>query len=527
LDIAVHRQDWSNARYLLQACNSNLCSNSNEVSTLGGVLSAIGYVKASNAEARDLFGTSVALSSDGNTLAVGAVLESSNATGISTDGTGEDNNLADRAGAVYVFSRNSGSWVQQAYVKASNAEAIDRFGVSVALSDDGNTLAVGALDEDSTAKNISTDGTGEQDNSELGAGAVYVFGRSGGSWIQQAYVKASNAEADDKFGTSVALSNDGNTLAVGATGKGAIREDGGYGFEAGAVYVFSRSSGNWSQQAYVRAFNAEPNDFFGGSVALSGDGNILAVGARGESSNATGISTDGTGEEDNSMFGAGAVYVFGRSDNNWTQQAYVKASNAEAIDRFGVSVALSDDGNTLAVGAWEEDSNATGISTDGTGEVDNSENLAGAVYVFVRNGGIWSQQAYVKASNAESGDRFGRSVALSSSGNTLVVGALWERSDATGISTDGTGETDNSAGFSGAAYVFGRSDGSWLQQTYVKASNAEEFDAFGGSVSLSGDGNTLAVGAGGEESNAIGVTHGADAAGANNSATDAGAVYLY
>ncbi|VAX05439.1 hypothetical protein MNBD_GAMMA19-1651, partial [hydrothermal vent metagenome] len=140
LDIAVHRQDWSNARYLLQACNSNLCSNSNEVSTLGGVLSAIGYVKASNAEARDLFGTSVALSSDGNTLAVGAVLESSNATGISTDGTGEDNNLADRAGAVYVFSRNSGSWVQQAYVKASNAEAIDRFGVSVALSDDGNTL---------------------------------------------------------------------------------------------------------------------------------------------------------------------------------------------------------------------------------------------------------------------------------------------------------------------------------------------------------------------------------------------------
>ncbi len=527
LDIAVHRQDWSNARYLLQACNSHLCSDSNEVSTLNGVLSAIGYVKASNAGAFDFFGGPVALSSDGNTLAVGAFGEESNATGITTDGAGEGDNSAVNAGAVYVFSRNGGSWSQQAYVKASNAEASDRFGGSVALSSDGNTLAVGAPEEDSTAKNISTDGAGEGDNSEFGAGAVYVFGRSGGNWTQQAYVKASNAEASDRFGGSVALSNDGNTLAVGATGKGTVRADGWHGFEAGAAYVFIRSSGSWSQQTYIKASNAEPNDFFGTSVALSGNGNTLVVGAFGEGSNATGISADGTGEQDNSASGAGAVYVFGRSDNNWAQQAYVKASNAEPNDFFGTSVALSGDGNTLAVGAWEEDSNAKNIGINGTGEEDNSALGAGAAYVFGRSGGDWIQQAYVKASNVEANDRFGRSVALSGDGNTLAVGAAGEDSNATGISTDGIGEEDNSFDFAGAVYMFSRSGDSWFQLGYIKAPNTGALDSFGTRVALSSDSNTLAVGAFLEDSNTIGITQGADTTGADNSASGAGAVYLY
>ncbi len=546
LDIAVHRQDWSNARYLLQACNSNLCSSSNEVSPLGGMLSAIGYVKASNTEASDSFGESVALSGDGNTLAVGAGGERSNATGISSDGTGEEDNSAYGAGAVYVFVRSGGSWVQQAYIKASNAETGDQFGTSVALSSDGNTLAVGAWAEDSNATGISTDGTGEEDNSANRAGAVYVFSRNSGNWSQKAYVKASNAEGGDLFGLSVALSSDGNTLAVGAEGEDSnttgISTDGtGEGdnsaSSAGAVYVFSRNGGNWFQEAYVKASNAEVEDQFGSSVALSSDGNTLAVGARRERSNATGISTDGTGEVDNSAFNAGAVYVFSRNGGNWFQEAYVKASNAGVDDQFGSSVALSSDGNTLAVGAGGEDSNTTGISTDGTGEEDNSTNRAGAVYVFNRYGGSWSQKAYVKASNTEAGDVFGSSVALSSDGNTLAVGAGGEDSNATGISTDGTGEEDNSANRAGAVYVFNRNGGSWSQKAYVKASNTEAavdasngeapIDIFGASVSVNSDGSTLAVGAQGESSSAIGITHGADAAGADNNAIFAGAVYLY
>jgi len=548
VDIAVHRQDWVNARYLLQACDGNGCSSSNEVSTLEGMLSAIAYVKASNTGESDWFGISVALSGDGNTLAVGAYLEDSNATGISTDGSGEADNSADFAGAVYVFGRSAvdSSWSQQAYVKASNTGAHDRFGRSVVLSGDGNTLAVGAYQEDSNATGISTDGSGEANNPAGFAGAVYVFGRSGvdSSWSQQAYVKASNTGASDLFGISVALSGDGNTLAVGAyledsnaTGistDGSGEADNSAG-SAGAVYVFGRSAvdSSWSQQAYVKASNTGVDDRFGISVALSGDGNTLAVGAYLEDSNATGISTDGSGEADNSAIDAGAVYVFGRSavDSSWSQQAYVKASNTGADDWFGISVALSGDGNTLAVGAYREDSNATGISTDGSGEADNSADFAGAVYVFGRSAvdSSWSQQAYVKASNTGASDRFGRSVALSGDGNTLAVGASGEGSNATGISTDGSGEADNSAGFAGAVYVFGRSavDSSWSQQAYVKASNTGAGDLFGISVALSGDGNTLAVGAYWEDSNATGISHGADAAGADNNASDAGAVYLY
>jgi len=145
---------------------------------------------------------------------------------------------------------------------------------------------------------------------------------------------------------------------------------------AGAVYVFTRSSTTWSQQAYVKASNAGANDYFGVSITLSADGSTVAVGALGESSAATGI---GGNQADNSAAGAGAVYVFTRSDTRWRQQAFVKASNTGASDSFGWTAALSADGSTLAVGATSEDSAALGI--DGN-QADNSALNAGAVYVF-------------------------------------------------------------------------------------------------------------------------------------------------
>jgi len=265
---------------------------------------------------------------------------------------------------------------------------------------------------------------------------------------------------------------------------------------------------------YVKASNTDEDDGFGTLVSLSGDGNTLAVGAPGEDSNATGI--DGN-QADNSASHAGAVYVFTRSGVTWFQQAYVKASNTDADDAFGWSVSLSGDGNTLAVGAWDEGSNATGI--DGN-QADNSAFQSGAVYVFTRSGVTWTQQAYVKASNTDADDSFGRSVSLSGDGNTLAVGAWREDSNATGI--DGN-QADNSAGDSGAVYVFTRSGVTWSQQAYVKASNPGAGDGFGDALSLSGDGNTLAVGSGNEESNATGI----DGNQADNSSNDAGAVYLY
>ena len=503
-----------NAQYILQSCNTAGCIDSSAISVTKSLTPAIGYVKASNTEADDEFGRAISLSADGSTLAVGAAMEDSSASGIDGD---QNDNSAERSGAVYVFSRVGGDWSQQAYLKASNSEDADQFGIRVNLSATGNTLAVGASGEDSDATGI--DGN-QSDNSAEDAGAVYVFSRSGDAWSQQAYVKASNTGVNDRFGSAMSLSADGNTLAVAASleDSSASGIDGNQANNStstsGAVYVFSRSGDAWSQQAYVKASNTGVSDRFGFAVGLSADGNTLAVGAHFEDSNASGI--DGN-QSDNSAGASGAVYVFSRSGDNWSQQAYVKASNTDASDEFGSAVSLSADGNTLAVGSQGESSNASGIDGD---QSDNSAGNSGAVYVFSRSGDDWLQQAYIKASNTDFDDRFGIKVGVSADGNRLLVSAERESSSATGI---GGSEGDNSLIVAGAVYVFGLDGGAWFQLAYVKAGNTESDDEFGRGISLSADGGTVAIGAHGEDSNAGGIDGDQD----DNSAQNSGAVYLY
>jgi len=394
---------------------------------------------------------------------------------------------------------------QQAYLKASNTGAGDGFGLSVAIS--GDTVVVGATSEASKATGVNGDGT---DNSAVGAGAAYVFTRSGSQWSQQAYLKAFNTETVDQFGTSVAVS--GDTVVVGAVWESSnatgIDGDGtdNSAFRAGAAYVFTRSGSQWSQQAYLKASNTGAGDEFGNSVAISGD--TVVVGARGEASNATGVNGN---ETDNSAGVAGAAYVFTRSGSQWSQLAYLKASNTGAGDEFGNSVAIS--GDTVVVGARGEASNATGVNGN---ETDNSAGVAGAAYVFTRSGSQWSQQAYLKASNTETVDLFGYSVAIL--GDTVVVGAPGEASNATGVNGNGA---DNTAPQAGAAYVFTRSGSQWIQQSYLKASNAEAYDLFGYSVAILGD--TVVIGAPGEASNATGI----NGNGTDNSLGLAGAAYVF
>ncbi|MFN9028966.1 MAG: SdrD B-like domain-containing protein, partial [Betaproteobacteria bacterium] len=464
---------------------------------LSGVYNSITYVKASNTDWGDFFGSAVALSADGSTLAVGAYGEASAATGINGN---QADNSAPGSGAVYVYTRSGGTWVQQAYLKGSNSSSGSVFGNDLALSDDGSTLAVGAAGE--------------------GSGAVYVYTRSGSTWSQQAYVKASNADFGDRFGRAVALSGDGSTLAVGAymedsaaTGINGNQADNS-AIDSGAVYVYTRSGSTWNQQAYVKASNTDAYDYFGYTVALSADGSTLAVGAYMEDSAATGINGN---QANNSAESSGAVYVYARSGSTWSQQAYVKASNTEAGDFFSVAVALSADGNTLAVGAMLEHSAATGINGN---QANNSAGSSGAVYVYARSGSTWNQQAYVKASNTDAYDYFGYAVALSADGSTLAVGAASEASAATGINGN---QANNSAIESGAVYVYTRSGSTWNQRAYVKASNTDAGDWFGIAVALSADGSTLAVGAYLEDSAATGINGNQ----ANNSAESCGAVYVY
>jgi hypothetical protein len=376
------------------------------------------YIKASNAERRDAFGH-VALS--GDTLAVGAPWESSR-TGIDGD---QVNNSSLHAGAVYVFTREGMVWEQQAYIKASNIDIWttgesepdqDHFGEGVAIY--GDTLAVGAPFEDSAASGINGN---QADNSLYVSGAVYVFTREGTEWSQQAYIKASNPDVGDGFGFSVALDED--TLAVGAYSEdsaatGIDGDQADNSLASGAVYVFTREGTQWSQQAYVKTSNPGEYDNFA-YVALSGD--TLAVGAPFEDSAASGINGD---QANNSLHGSGAVYVFTREGTQWSQQAYIKASNPREDSAFGIAIALS--GDTLVLGGRRE-----------------------AVYVFTREGTVWSQQDFIKASNANYEDGFGGNVALS--GDTLAVGAQGEDSAATGIDGD---QMNDGAVDSGAAYVY-------------------------------------------------------------------------
>jgi len=456
------------------------------------------YLKASNPDFDDAFSVTAV---SGDTVVVGAYLENSSATGV--NGNQSDNSATD-SGAAYVFVRSGTAWSQQAYLKASNTGAADHFGQSVSVS--GDTIVIGAPDEDSNA----TGANGNQSsNSMSGSGAVYVFVRSGTTWSQQAYLKASNTGADDHFGQSVSVS--GDTIVVGApsedsnaTGVNGNESDNSID-NSGAAYVFVRSGTAWSQQAYVKASNPDIVDGFGRYAQLSGD--TLVVGADGEDSNATGVNGN---QGDNSATESGAAYVFVRSGTTWSQQAYLKASNTGGFDYFG-RVAVS--GDTIVVGAYSEDSNATGVNGN---QGDNSAADSGAAYVFVRSGATWSQQAYLKASNTGAGDLFGISVGVS--GDKVVIGANSEDSDANGIngSQSGNAEVDT-----GAAYAFVRTGTSWSQFAYLKASYSDPWDLFGWDVGISGD--TLVVTARYEDSGATG----ANGDQLDGSAAQSGAAYAF
>src|SRR5437667_76945 len=392
------------------------------------------YMNASNAKTGDHFG-------NGGTL---------------------DDSSIPQAGAAYVFTRNGTTWSQQSYIKASNTGEAgvgdqfgdgDEFGFSIGLSADGNTLAVGAIGEDSGARGINGD---QNDNSQLGSGAVYVFTRSGTTWSQQAYVTASNTDAADLFGYSVGLSADGNTLAASAYDEdGSSREINGVQDKgrrgSGAIYVFTRTGATWSQQAYLKASNEETGESLGYAIAISQDGNTIAGGAADEDCMMPGVFPGAPAVCDNDQpmdNSSGAVYVFVRNGTTWTQQAFIKSSNPGKEDWFGSRLTLSGDGNTLAAGAQVENGGSKGINGD---QKDQSAEDTGAVYFFTRSGTTWIQTAYVKASNADPYDEFGSAMALSKDGKLMAAGARGEASAAKGVNGN---QTDNSAPGSGAVYIF-------------------------------------------------------------------------
>ena len=290
-------------------------------------------------------------------------------------------------------------------------------------------------------------------------------------------------------------------------------------YETGSA--FTTSSPQWVMQAYIKAANSDAEDSFGlyGSTV---NGDTIAVGAPREKSNQTTITNGTSASTNTSRSQSGAAFVYKRSGNSWTQEAYIKASNAEFADRFASGIAL--DGDTIAVFAAKEDSNQTTI-TNGTGSSsNNSRPDAGAVYVYKRTGSSWAQEAYIKAANNDAEDYFGNSRYSAIDGDTLAIGATGEDSNQNVITNGTSASSNNSNENSGAVYVYKRTGTTWAQEAYIKPSNSDAGDGFGGSISISG--NLMAVGATGEDSNQVTITNGSTAS-SNNDTSNSGAVYIF
>ena len=309
-------------------------------------------------------------------------------------------------------------WVQQG-TKLLPGGAIGStiyHGYSVALSSDGNTAIVGGIGDNANA------------------GAAWVYTRSGSAWILQSKLFGTGAIGSASQGFSVALSSDGNTAIVGGIGDNT---------NAGAVWIFTRSGGSWNQQGNkLVGTGAVGNAQQGVAVSLSADGNTAIVG----------------GNRDNNF--AGAVWVFTRSNNLWSQQgSKLVVTDAIGSARFGISVDLTADGNTAIIG----------------GHTDNAN--AGSVWIFTRSGITWTPQTKLNGSGAIGNARFGRSVSISSDGNTAIVG----------------GYEDDAA--KGAVWVYTRSGSAWTQQgNKLVGTGAAGNASQGFSISLSADGNTALVG---------------------------------
>ena len=275
-------------------------------------------------------------------------------------------------------------------LKATHRWAGDKFGYSISITTD--RLAVGVPYEDSDGREINVapnNWTGATDS-----GAVYVFDRVGTTWTANTYIKASNSVAGNMFGFSIKVA--GQYLAVGAPYEDSpcvglstndpCQQSLTKVSNSGAVYVFTHNTGVWQQadKGYLKASNPSTNSYFGWSL----DGGVsavstLIVGAPGESSDYTGIKYNSFATSNTNAPLSGAAYIFIKDEINNTdrrQLAYLKASNTDAADQFGMAVASN--GDIFAVGAPYEEGNGTGVNCSGNCQQDNSVEEAGAVYTF-------------------------------------------------------------------------------------------------------------------------------------------------
>ncbi|WP_203249965.1 DUF4347 domain-containing protein [Cysteiniphilum marinum] len=318
-------------------------------------------------------------------------------------------------------------------IMASDAEVHDRFGQSIAMSADENTVAVGARQTD-------TSGT-------YSHGSVYVYHNIGGSWVEK-IVTATPKEGYAFFGASVELSNNGMTLLVGADNSG--------GNSRGKVYLFDYDGANWNQVETFQPSISEVGDNFGGTITLADSQDLFAVGVDSRSIAAN--------EQE------GGVYIYRKVLGVW-QESYITADVPQADEHFGFAVKFSYDGQKLYVGA---------------NGGDYQPSVIGKVYEFTWNGSQWQQTAEIQAPDGHSGNAFGESISLSEDGAFMLIGAT----DANVIHN---AQTINEAG---KVYIYSlSSEGNWVYEQSVQALTPVESDRFGSALSVSPQIDKIYIGA--------------------------------
>jgi hypothetical protein len=498
LDIPVHLYQWDDAgpQYRLDACNVAGCTPSNVVSEVRALSAlATGYIKASDTSAGAQFGSAVAVSGDGKTVAIGAPFAS-----------GE-------AGNIYVYIAPVAGPVlapNPIKISAPSTQAM-HFGASVALSEDGNTLVVGAPFDSNAQTGVGTYPAAPNANAAH-SGGVFVYSRTGNTWsTTPVYIKAIDADTGDEFGSAVALRD--TVIAVGAPGQDSpstnAQDITNAAVDSGAVYAFVANAGTWIQAPEILKAGIAAGNLFGSSVAVSREGATLIVGA--------------PNEDSNGMADSGAAYRFVRTDAGggaptWSQPQRL-AVVSHPGDSYGASVAVSATGDVLAIGAPKED-DLTTQATD-----------VGGVYVITTSQGIFTDFAFLTATHPHAGAQFGASLVINGDGSLLAAGAPNESANEIGV--DGRADAPLTVASSGAVDVFARqTSAKWSAQGdtapkrhYIKAPNIGAQDVFGTAVGLSSDGNTLVVGASGEDGNGRNIDSQNNPA--DDSVGDSGAAYLF
>ncbi len=399
------------------------------------------------------YGEKVAL--DGDTLVVGVEDDDNSFSGVNPSGF---NDSLNNSGAIFIYERIGGAWVEQAYIKEPVPAASAAFGKHVAVHGDTAMAASVGLTNDTT----------------------HVYVRQNGMWSREATLVPDPATCPDtvcRFGESVALLQDmAFVTSLSATSE--IQ-----------LHIFTRSNGLWSESQILTLSNSASGAAFSHNLRAKGDTVLLGVP---NESSVPGMPMD------TSLNASGAVYVFTNTGGLWSETQLLKASNAESGDLFGIDVDV--DQNIMVVGAISEDSGSRVI---GVGEDRNDSSLAGAAYVFEKVGQTWTQTAYIKPSNTNSRDEFGTAVGIS--GNRMVITAEYEKGEDTGL--NGDEHNDNTSGIPrGAAYLFEKDSvsGDWQQLGYIKPpANVSNPQNYGADVSVSGDTAVVGMRFGSQNGNAF------------------------